>query len=97
MKETAFGVVPIRGKKILLVQHKALHWGLPKGHHLNSESSLETAERELFEETHLRVVRWLAIDPLEENYTFQRDGVTVEKKVVYFCADDHFKSIFGHN
>lgn len=55
----SFGIVPIfedeTGKPhFLLLQHRALHWGFPKGHAEKGEAPQETAQRELTEETGIK-------------------------------------------
>jgi 8-oxo-dGTP pyrophosphatase MutT (NUDIX family) len=41
--------------KVLLIKQKAGHWSFPKGHVENEETEEETAYREIFEETGLKV------------------------------------------
>ena len=43
------------GDRVLLVQHKPGHWSFPKGHVEEGESDQETAIREVFEETGIRI------------------------------------------
>lgn len=90
MIETAFGVIPLRkeqGKwEVLLVQHDAGHWAFPKGRVEKEETPLETAFRELFEETGLKVIDLIDPHPLYENYTFQRNNTKIHKTVGYFLA-----------
>jgi len=53
MKETvsAGGIVLNPSGKILMVQQRGRAWSFPKGHVESGESLLETARREIFEET----------------------------------------------
>ena len=44
-----------RGHEFLLAQHGASHWSFPKGHIEGRETELETAQREILEETGLTV------------------------------------------
>lgn len=50
----------INGREYLVVLNKKAgeksHWGFPKGHCENTENEYETAAREIFEETGLRVI-----------------------------------------
>ncbi|MFA5250568.1 MAG: NUDIX domain-containing protein [Parachlamydiales bacterium] len=73
--------------EVFLVQKAQGHIGFPKGHPLKGERPEITAERELFEETGLKVENYLSPDPLVENYTFQRDGKKVLKTVGYYLAE----------
>lgn len=56
-REKSYGAVIINEKKeFLLIRHRnGGHWDFPKGHKEEGESSKETAMREVFEETGLRV------------------------------------------
>lgn len=90
IKETSFGIIPIRkiGNEwqVLLIKHQAGHWAFPKGHPEGGETAKETALRELYEETNLKVIEFLDPAPLEENYVFKKDSVIVKKTVKYFLA-----------
>lgn len=89
--EESFGIVPLSQDqgtwKVFLILHKAgRHWGFPKGHGSPGETSLETAKRELREETGLELVSLLRETPFMENYQFKRRGKLVSKRVSYFPA-----------
>lgn len=88
--DRSFGVIPLKKENqqwsVLLVQQRAGHWGFPKGHPNPGESSIETAYRELFEETMLDVVELLDPIPLYENYLFENNGKMIDKIVEYFLA-----------
>lgn len=58
------------------------HWGFPKGHTEANETEFETAAREIFEETGLRVVFTGGVRSVS-TYS-PREGVT--KDAVYFLA-----------
>ena len=68
--------------KILIIQQAEGHWGFPKGHVEEGETEVETAIREIKEETNLDVeinekFRYV------EHYSPKED---VEKDVVFFVA-----------
>ena len=92
-KELCAGVIPVwreRGTtKVLLVHHrKGLYWGFPKGHLLDEkEDYQQAAMRELEEETQLKVLRFLQIEPLQEQYLFFREGEKIDKTVWYYIAE----------
>ena len=44
------------------------------------------AQRELFEETGLQVTKLLKKEPLLEEYVYQEEGLSVEKKVLFYLA-----------
>ena len=86
------GVIPYRMvggvREFLLVQHKAGHWAFPKGHPESDESHIETARRELKEETGIGRIQLDQGHPFEEQYDFtKRSGKRVRKKVVYFLGE----------
>jgi len=89
-EDASFGIVPIyfNGKKTLvfILRHLSGYWGFPKGHPELNETEIETAKRELFEETHLEVDKVLYDKLLQEKYSFRVDGKTIHKTVSYFIA-----------
>ena len=88
MKERSCGTVPytvVRGGSVsyLLVRARGGGYcGFPKGHVENGENETETALRETFEETSVRVV----IDESFRREIVYRLSSGVEKTVVYFLA-----------
>lgn len=91
MQETSFGVIPLQQNgdhwQVLLILHKGgRHWAFPKGRSNPGESALESAKRELQEETGLEIERLLQDEPLVERYEFRRKGEVVTKTVQYFPA-----------
>jgi bis(5'-nucleosidyl)-tetraphosphatase len=92
INERSYGIVPLRKQgnewNVLLIQHsRALYWGFPKGHAEPGESPLEAANRELFEETHLKVVRFFSETPFEEHYNYKLHGQLINKTVSFFVAE----------
>ena len=91
-REHSYGIVPLRrreegGWDVLLIRHQAGHWAFPKGHPKEGETSLQTAERELLEETGMRIVRWISKAPIDERYSFHHEGELIDKIVSYFPAE----------
>ena len=89
----AYGIIPvlpptaIQEHRYLLILHHKGHWGFPKGHKDAGESDLETAKRELQEETGLTDYVMMAEVEFTEHYRFIRpDGIPVRKEVLYFVA-----------
>lgn len=85
------GVIPFRMiegvREFLLVQHHAGHWAFPKGHPEGDETPIETARRELREETGLADVELTATPAFEEAYSFEKkSGELVEKTVTYYLG-----------
>jgi len=94
----SFGIVPFKNEngiwKVLLILHReGNHWGFPKGKANPQETALESATRELKEETGLDVVEVLRPNPLIEQYQFRRKKQFVIKTVQYFPArvDGHLQ------
>lgn len=90
-KENSFGIIPLKkmknGWKLLLVQPHKGWWGIPKGHAQADEDSKAAANRELYEETGLRIVRYLIEDPLQEKYRFSSGTFLIDKTVTYYIAE----------
>ena len=71
-------------KEVLLIKHNAGHWGLPKGHIEKGETEVETAIREVKEETNIDV-------EINTNYRYSltyspKEGIT--KEVILFVANN---------
>jgi bis(5'-nucleosidyl)-tetraphosphatase len=69
---------------ILLIKHKnGNHWAFPKGHVENGETEVETALREIKEETNLSV---RILSGFKQTVTYSPKAGII-KDVVYFAAD----------
>lgn len=80
--EKACGCIIINDGKVLLVRQNKGHWEFPKGHVEENETEMETAIREVKEETNLDVV-------IENDKRYIIEYVTDkgrDKQVVYFIA-----------
>ncbi len=92
VKETSYGIIPLLYKEeelfVFIVKHSnSSFWGFPKGHPDDHEvSPLETATRELKEETNLDVLEVYDMNPFTEEYEFIRGNEKVLKTVVLFAA-----------
>jgi len=91
LKVESFGVIPlVRAQgtwQVLLILHrKGNHWGFPKGKANPLENPLQTATRELLEETGLSIVNVFGQNPLIEQYQFRRKKQLIIKTVHYFPA-----------
>ena len=96
--ERSCGVIPFRrasdgGPIEFLIVHSALVrnpeacWEFPKGSPNPGETDLETALRELREETTLTEIDLLPDFRDQVCYTYRRDGREIEKTVVFFVAE----------
>lgn len=90
----SYGIIPLIGTpenwKLLLIDQKdpkrEHHWTFPKGTPEAGESPLETAIRETEEEVGIRSE---VVDPdfsCVVAYSFERDGIHIEKQVTYFVG-----------
>jgi bis(5'-nucleosidyl)-tetraphosphatase len=92
MEQTSFGVVPIYRDgdqiKFLLVRHNVGHWSFPKGHPEVGETEIETALRELREETSITAVKLVPDWEASEKYQFKghERGEIIHKTVKYFLG-----------
>jgi 8-oxo-dGTP pyrophosphatase MutT (NUDIX family) len=69
--------------KFLLIQHRSGHWGFPKGHVEDGETEQQTAVREVYEETGLKIE---LLDGFREIIEYS-PAVNIWKTVVYFLAE----------
>lgn len=104
IKDESFGVVPViqidGDWKVLLVHQISYRgkndrfWTFPKGHADDGESPLETASRELLEETGITDVQIIESASFPVAYSFKHEGKRVEKTVTYYlgiCAQTDYK------
>ena len=81
-KEKSCGCIIIEDNKVLLIQQNKGNWGFPKGHVEENETEMETAIREVKEETNIDVE---IVDTKRYNEQYITDRGN-EKEVVYFLA-----------
>ena len=74
----------------LILKHKAGHWAFPKGHVENNETEVETALREIKEETSLIVTIDDGFKVINE---YQPTRYSI-KEVVYFMARSDTDKVF---
>jgi bis(5'-nucleosidyl)-tetraphosphatase len=90
-KVESFGIVPLQRVneewRVLLILHReGNHWGFPKGKANPGEQHMETACRELKEETNLEVAEFLRTHSFNEHYHFRRKKEQIYKTAHYFPA-----------
>ena len=85
-KEKTCGVIVFKRIEreifILMVQHNAGHWGMPKGHVEGDETEYETALREVYEETGIKAK---IIDGFRTVITYSPKNDVI-KDVVFFVG-----------
>lgn len=89
--EESFGIIPLAQQngvwKVFLILHRGgRHWAFPKGHSNPGETPVESAIRELKEETGLDIERFLQDTPFVETYKFFKKTQMVTKRVSYYPA-----------
>ena len=83
-QEKSCGCVVLNEKnQVLLIHHNAGHWDFPKGHVEEGETEVQTAIREVKEETNMDV-EIVSDKKYIANYIIEHKQV--EKEVVYFTA-----------
>lgn len=80
--EKSCGAVVFDGNKVLIIQQVKGHWGFPKGHVEDGETEVQTAVREIKEETNLDV----EIDETKRFVEHYSPEEGIEKDVVFFIA-----------
>ncbi|MEI7604047.1 MAG: NUDIX domain-containing protein [bacterium] len=89
-RESSFGVIPLKSigydYSFLMIQDHNGHWGFPKGHSEGNEVELETAIRELKEETGIKQVSILHHKYFIDNYIFRFRSNVISKSVKYFIG-----------
>ena len=88
--EKSCGVILFNETKVLLLQHpdgiKAGHWDFPKGHVEIGESEIQTAVRELGEETGIIDVHILPDFSHTISYSLIKKGQKINKEVIFFVG-----------
>ncbi|MCL4403899.1 NUDIX domain-containing protein [Patescibacteria group bacterium] len=89
--DASFGFIPVYDdggelKTIIVSNKKDRHWTSPKGHKIGGETDLETARRELFEETGIKDIDVSSADPIKDAYEYEIEGVNYRKTVTYFVG-----------
>ena len=97
--EKSCGIVLFNSDEFLLIQHPTKsngddgHWDFPKGHVEGNETELETAKRELIEETGIAEFRIFNGFRHRIEYNFSKDNRIVSKEVIFFLAESKIKDV----
>ena len=98
-KEKSCGCIIIENNKVLLIQQTKGHWGFPKGHVESGETEIETAIREVKEETNLDVEinenKRYTIEYITDKGTFKQVVLFIAKKINgdERCQESEIKSM----
>jgi 8-oxo-dGTP pyrophosphatase MutT (NUDIX family) len=94
-KDVSYGIIPIKqfpeGWKVLVINQFSRignnsYWVFPKGHPEGDESPLETAKRELYEETGLEPKKLIEDPSFQMQYRFKFEEQTIDKTVEFFIG-----------
>lgn len=95
--EKSCGVVVFRNtnkeRLFLVLLYPGRHWDFPKGHVELNETEIQTAKRELEEETGIKDIT--LIDGYREqiSYIFKHKKKIINKEVIYFLGETKTKEI----
>ena len=98
IEEISAGVIIYRDTKphqFLLLHYPAGHWDFPKGHVEKNETAIQTALRELEEETSIKEEDVILDDDFEEtiDYFYKKRGDLAHKKVIYLLGKSDTKDV----
>jgi 8-oxo-dGTP pyrophosphatase MutT (NUDIX family) len=83
-----------RSVKYLLIKQHQGHWGFPKGHIEKNEKKIDTARRELKEETGIRSVSLLQNKILlNDEYSFFNGNGKIIKRIGYYIGETKEKKV----
>ena len=97
--EKSCGFVLFNSDEFLLIQHPTKsngdegHWDFPKGHVEGNETELETAKRELIEETGIAEFTIFNGFRHRIEYNFSKGNRIVSKEVIFFLAESNIKDV----
>jgi bis(5'-nucleosidyl)-tetraphosphatase len=90
-RDYSYGVIPLsldkKGYTVFMIRHGEGHWGIPKGHPEFGEKPLQTAQRELKEETGLETEKIFKEPQFYEKYSFTSRKRRIFKIVTYFLGE----------
>ena len=81
-KEKSCGAIIFKDNEVLLIKQTKGHWDFPKGHVEEFETEVQTALREVKEETNVDII-------IDENYRYSMTYIMdngIEKEVVFFVV-----------
>ncbi len=97
--EKSCGIILFHSDEFLVIQHPTEsndvkgHWDFPKGHVEDNETELETATRELQEETGIDNFKLIDNFRHKITYNIHKNNGLIPKEVIFFLAESSTKSI----
>jgi bis(5'-nucleosidyl)-tetraphosphatase len=77
----------------LLLHYTAGHWDFPKGNAEAGEKELDTASREIHEETGIEDVKFLEGFRKKIDYHYRREYKLIQKEVIYYIAETSTREV----
>jgi len=99
IKERSAGAIIFRKEKdkikylLLHYKYKGEYWGFPKGNIEKGESEIDTAKREIEEETGITDIKFLEGFKERVHYFYRREGQMVSKDVIFFLGKTRTKEV----
>ncbi|MCD6491420.1 MAG: NUDIX domain-containing protein [Candidatus Korarchaeota archaeon] len=97
IREKSAGAIIFRKEEnrayYLLLHYQAGHWDFPKGNIENGEKEIDTAKREIYEETGIQDVEFIFGFREVIEYFYYRNGQKVYKTVVFYLAKTNTKEV----
>jgi len=97
--EKSCGIVLFFSDEYLIIQHSTEsnkvkgHWDFPKGHVEDNENEVETATRELQEETGIDNFKLIDNFRHKITYNIHKNNAVIPKEVIFFLGESSTKSI----
>ena len=97
--EKSCGIILFYSEDFLLIQHTTDsnkiegHWDFPKGHVEENETEIETAVRELKEETGIDEFRLIDNFKHRITYNVSKNNQLIPKEVILFLAESYTKVV----
>ena len=98
-QDKSYGIILVyrendKEDEFLILQQLQGHWSFPKGHAEEVETPVETAKRELAEETGILDIELAELQSIKDSYVADLEGKKWDKTVEYFIAFAKNKDIF---
>ena len=96
MKKISCGAIIFRrenDKIYFLLLKYPNYWGFPKGEMEKNESEIETARREIKEETGIENLNFIFGFRKEYEYSYFLQGKRINKKAIFFLAETNEKDV----
>ena len=89
--DKSYGIIAVlrherKEDRFLILRQVKGHWSFPKGHGERNETPLESALRELSEETGITDIQILDLPTISDTYVYEKDVQKVKKLNEYFIG-----------